>query len=408
MGLPKDLRRILWMSSVFLVIFTFMGIFVNLYIWERHQSIAELCWYNIVLFMAWGVGFTTGAGSLTRFSCRVPMRLSALSGLAAFVVLCLVHVRDEYLWIALVAIPAGLFGGFYYSGQNLSIIRLGRGEEFSAFYFYQNLINQVVGLVNPLLFALFIHWFGYGSSFLLMMLFVCVMFALSFLVPPITYKQDVGTGGSFYSHMSWRDVFPTPSLRWMHAGLFAGALFFQFQSALSLILTFSVTGNKVVIGLLSMGYTLACILALRLYQRLELPGRRWMNIGVGLIAAGFLLAVFPQAPVRVVSNFFTTVGMFYFGSVWNAQQYAMFSELSPMHSARLFTWRENTFNVSRIFVYAALFPLHRLAGPPFYAILAAILVCSVLVPYLQNKSLELARGSRVAARPLPQGPGKGV
>ncbi|MCL6627761.1 MAG: MFS transporter, partial [Alicyclobacillus shizuokensis] len=61
MGLPKDLRRILWMSSVFLVIFTFMGIFVNLYIWERHQSIAELCWYNIVLFIAWGIGFTTGA-----------------------------------------------------------------------------------------------------------------------------------------------------------------------------------------------------------------------------------------------------------------------------------------------------------------------------------------------------------
>ncbi|WP_026962982.1 MFS transporter [Alicyclobacillus herbarius] len=390
MGLPRDLRRILLMSSVFLVIFTFMGIFVNLYIWERHQSIAELCWYNIVLFIAWGIGFTTGAASLTRFSCRVPMRLSALSGLAAFAVLCLVKIPDEYLWIAFVAIPAGLFGGFYYSGQNLCIIRLGRGEEFSAFYFYQNLINQVVGLVNPILFALVIHWFGYNSSFLLMILFVLAMFAVSFLVPPITYKGDVGTGGSFYSHISWRDVFPTPSLRWMHAGLFVGALFFQFQSALSLILTFSVTGNKVLIGLLSMGYTLACVVALRLYQRLELPGRHWMNIGVVLIAVGFLLAVCPNAWVRVVSNFLTTVGMFYFGSVWNAQQYALFSELAPMHSARLFTWRENTFNVSRILVYAALFPLHQLTGLPFYLILVAMLVCSVFVPYLQNKSLELA------------------
>ncbi|QSO51827.1 hypothetical protein JZ785_24125 [Alicyclobacillus curvatus] len=382
------------MSSTFLIVSTYMGIFVNLYIWQKHTSIAELCWYNIVMFVAWGVGFTVGASSVTRHATRLPMRLSALSGMAAFILLSTLHLSNDYLWIAIVAVPAGLFGGFYYAGQNLTIGRLGRGEEFSAFYFYQNLINQVIGLVNPIVSALVIHWFGYMSSFVLMFLLVCVMFGISFAVPKITYQDAVEAEGSFYSRIRWRDVFPSASLRVMHAGLFVGGLFFQFQAALALLLTFSVTGNKIFIGVLSMGYTLACVIGLRVYQRVQLDKRLWLNIGVGMIIVGFLLAIFPNPVTRIVSNFFTTVGMFYFGSVWNGQQYAMFSELSPIHMARLFTWRENTFNVARIAVYAALFPLHQLTGVPFYIILAAIVVTSVFVPYLQSKSLSLALAAR--------------
>lgn len=396
MRLSSDLKRILLISSTFLIIFTYMGIFVNLYIWQRHQSIAELSWYNIVLFIAWGVGFTLGASVLTKFSCRAPMRLSALSGMAVFILLSFLKLPNDYLWIFIIAVPVGLFGGFYYSGQNLSIARLGRGEEFSAFYFYQSLVSQVIGLVNPIVSALVIHWFGYASSFALMLFFVCAMLFMSFLVPKITYKQDLPPGESFFSKSTWREVFPTPSLRWMFAGLFVGGLFFQFQAALSLILTFSVTGNKIMIGSLSMGYTLACVVALRIYQRSQLDRKHWLTIGVTLIAIGFLLAVFPQSIVRVVSNFFTTVGMFYFGSVWNGQQYAMFSELPPIHVARLFTWRENTFNVARIIVYAALFPLHRLIGIPFDVILAVMLVTAAAVPYLQSKSLRLAEHQRAA------------
>ncbi|QSO46894.1 MFS transporter [Alicyclobacillus mengziensis] len=394
MPLPTALRRVLWMSSTFLIVSTYMGIFVNLYIWQKHASIAEVCWYNIVMFAAWGVGFTLGASSVTRYATRLPMRLSAFSGMAAFMLLLTLHIPNDYLWIAMVAVPAGLFGGFYYAGQNLTITRLGQGEEFSAFYFYQNLVNQVIGLVNPIVSALLIHWFGYTSSFVLMFLLVCVMFGISFTVPKITYQTAVKTEGSFYHHIRWREVFPTPSLRVMHAGLFVGGVFFQFQAALALFLTFSVTGNKVFIGVLSMGYTLACVVGLRIYQRVHVDKKLWMNIGVAMTVVGFLLAIFPNYTTRIVSNFFTTVGMFYFGSVWNGQQYAMFSALTPMHSARLFTWRENTFNVARIAVYGALFPLHQLTGIPFYTILAVMIVSSVFVPYLQTKSLSLALAAR--------------
>lgn len=378
------------MSTTFLIVQTYMGIFVNLYIWQKHTSISELCWYNMVMFVAWGIGFTVGASSLTRFASRLPMRLSALSGMTAFLILSLLKLPNDYLWIACVAVPAGLFGGFYYSGQNLTIARLGRGEEFSAFYFYQNLINQVVGLVNPILSALVIHWFGYESSFILMFVLGCIMFGISFIVPKVTYKADVASGGRFYQHIRWQEVFSTPSLRIMHAGLFVGGLFFQFQAALALILTFSVTGSKILIGILSMGYTLACVVALRLYQRVRIDKKKWMTIGIGLIVIGFVLAAFSDSSTRIISNFLTTVGMFYFSSVWNAQQYSMFSTLPPMHIARIFTWRENTFNVSRLMVYGALFPLHQLTGVPFYVILGVMVVTSIFVSYFQNKSISLA------------------
>src|SRR4051812_38705706 len=120
--MPKSLRLLLVMNTFGSVIAIYVGIFINLFIWEKGQSIAEVSLYNVSLFLAWGVAFTVAAKLLTRYTIRVPFALSALSGGAAFVFLGWVQLDNRLLWIVLLGIPVGFLFGFSQSAQNLGVV----------------------------------------------------------------------------------------------------------------------------------------------------------------------------------------------------------------------------------------------------------------------------------------------
>lgn len=385
MHLSKELKRILIMSSSFNVIFNFISIFVNYYIWQTYHHISDICLYNIGMYCTWGMAFATGAKLLTRFSIRIPMRLSALSGALTFLLLILLHIHNHTLWILTIAAPTGLFGGFYYSGQNLGISMSGTGKEFGSFYFTQSLIGQIIALVNPILSALFIHFSGFLGSFILMFVFVSAMIYISFLVPCITLKEAIGNK-ALYKNFSWNKVFFEQAIRWMYTSILIGGVFFQLQATLATVLTFNVSGSAIWIAILNTSYTLACIIGLRIYRKLTIPNQKWLMIGILFVATGFILALFTQSIILVLSNFATCVGMFYFNSVYNAQQYQVLSNYPPYERTRIFVWREVTFCVSKSLILALIFPLHQLEGFAFAGLLAFALLCGFSIPFIQSRA----------------------
>lgn len=62
------LKRLLWMNISSGIIFNYMGIFINLFIWEKGNQIFDVAWFNLVMFLAWGVAFMYGANLLSKFT----------------------------------------------------------------------------------------------------------------------------------------------------------------------------------------------------------------------------------------------------------------------------------------------------------------------------------------------------
>ncbi|KIL40818.1 hypothetical protein SD70_11350 [Gordoniibacillus kamchatkensis] len=265
--ISKDIKRLLLMNASCNIIFNYIGIFVNLYLWEKNKSIFDVTLFNLVLFLSWSCCFIAGARLISLFSNRMLIRSVAVCGALTFALLSFLQLDNRALWIAIIAIPVGAMWGFYASTQNLTLCLIGKGRDFEGYFSYSSIIGQVVSIVNPIVFALVIQWIGYGGSFLLMFVFVAILLTVSFFIPRISFE---GVPEPMFERMSFREVFVTPALRWMVPSCLAAGVFLQFQGLFALLFTFSVSQEKLVIALLNVLYALSSIAAMAIYRRLTL------------------------------------------------------------------------------------------------------------------------------------------
>lgn len=376
------------MNAASYIIFTYIGIFVNLYIWEDGHRIADVAWFNLVLFAVWGFSFASGAVLLTRFSIRLLIAISAMSAGTAFLLLSYLELSNRWVWIACIAIPVGIMWGMYAVAQNMSVSLSGHGPEFGNFFAIQGIIAQTLNMTVPIASALAIQIFGYAGSFALMLLFVAMLFTVSHYLPRISLRQFI-----LAEPIRWRDhlpnrVFAHPGLRWMGAVCLTAGLFFQFQGLFALLFTFSITDNKMWIALLNSCYTLSVIVALIIYRKVKLQGRVWLVVGIVLIASGFLLVLRPLAPLLVLSNILTTVGLFYFNVNWNSQQFEWFQPFTAIQRATIFVWREISICITRVVLLFLVLPVTDFSGPIFLLLLTVALASLFLVPFLQSRMLR--------------------
>lgn len=387
MGLPKDLRRLLMMSTTSYIIFIYIGIFVNLYIWEQGHSIADVSWFNFCLFFSWAFAFAGGAKLLTRQSIRLLFGLSALSGGTAFLLLFFLHLDNRLLWIAMIGIPVGAMWGFFAVSHNFSISSFGKGRDFANYFSISTTITQILNMTVPIVSAQAIRWFGYASSFIIMLIFIAAMLYVSRILPEITLK-GIAEDGSWSDHMKYRNVFASPALKWLIPSCLATGIFLQFQGLFALLFTFSITHDKMIIALLNALYTLSSLFALYLYKKIPLKERIWLYISVAILSVGFLIVLYPVAPILVLSNILTTMGLFYFSTTWNSQQFRLLSGLSPMHQSRVFVWRECLLCVSRCLMLLLVLPLSSFSGMIFIVLIALTIFCLISVPFFQRKAMH--------------------
>jgi YQGE family putative transporter len=379
----KDIKRLLLMNASSNIIFNYIGIFVNLYLWEKNKSIFDVTLFNLVLFVSWTFCFVAGARLISRFSNRMLVRSVAVCGAITFALLSFLHLDNRMLWISIIAVPVGAMWGFYASTQNLTLCLIGKGRDFEGYFSLSTIIGQVVSIANPIVFALVIQWIGYAGSFLLMFVFVTILLTVSFFLPRISFEN---ASEPMFERMSFTRVFVSPALKWMVPSCLAAGIFLQFQGLFALLFTFSVSQEKLVIALLNVLYACFSIAAMTLYRRASLRTGVWLSLGMAAISAGFLIALLRSAPFLVLSNILTTVGMFYFGTVWNTRQFAIISSYTAIHQARIFVWRECLLNVSRMTVLALVLPLRELAGSWFAALLLMAIASAATIPYFSARS----------------------
>lgn len=382
------LRKWLVMNLMSYTIFVYVGIFVNLFIWEKNRLISEVAWYNLLVYFSWSFAFAAAAYLLTKSTVRLLLGISALAGGSAFLLLSFVELDNRLLWIAMIGMAVGVMYGFFSAAQNLSVSMSGTSAELGRYFSAAASIQQAVTLAVPLLSAAIIIYFGYSGTFALMLVFLVVMLAFSFAMPGKSIRS--GTGPSTVRWL-WQELLRKPGLRWFSASNLAAGVFLQFQQLFLLLFTFSVTENKLWIAALNGLYTLATLGGLFVYRKFSLKDSTFLTMGCLLIASGFLIVLVPAKPVLIVSNLLTAVGMFCFGAAWNTMQFKWIKPYPEAGQAKLLVWRETLICVTRIGTLLLVMSVDNFRSPLFVALIGVSVLCLLAVPYFEyraKKTLE--------------------
>lgn len=388
--MSADLRKLVTMNTISSIIASYIGIFVNLFIWEFDHSIAEVSLYNMSMFISWGIAFIVAAKALNRFSIRLPLAVSALCGTVAFMYLVMVQIDNRVLWILILGIPVGAMFGFSQASQNLSLALRGKGSEYAPYFAALMVISQLISVAVPFIAAKVIDGYGYTGSFGLMLIFVAMMLVFSFFMPRITLSPGDGRDIPKYNI---RSAFGRPGSKWIILSFLAAGLFMQFQNLFSLLFTFSVTQDKLMIALLNMTYTICSLLGLWVYRRIKIDEMRWLWIGVTLLVLGFIIVLVQQPVALIISNLLTSIGMFYFMTVWNAQQFRFIQHASPGSQASFLVWKECLMVATRCILLGLTLPLKELSGSGFTLIIGITVACLISIPFFQQRANRIAGSS---------------
>ncbi|RKN79216.1 MFS transporter [Paenibacillus ginsengarvi] len=380
------------MNMMSYTIFVYVGIFINLFIWEKNRLIFEVAWYNLILYVSWAFAFAFAAYLLSKTTIRTLLAVSAVAGAGAFVILTFLELDNRMLWIACIGVPVGIMYGFFSSAQNLSVSMSGTSAELGRYFSTAGSIQQVVTLAVPLLSAIIIAYAGYFGTSILMLVFLLGMLAFSFLMPKISLNVEGGEADrpSMLCWL-WRQLRRKPGLRWHSAANLAAGVFLQFQQLFLLVFTFSVTENKFWIAGLNGLYTLATLGGLYVYRRYALKDFTLLFVGCVLVTCGFLIVLFPAKPVLIVSNLLTAVGMFCVIAAWNTLQFKWIKTFKEREQANLLVWRETLICVTRIGTLLIVLSVDDIRGGMFIALIVVALFSLLALPYFEYRARKIGQ-----------------
>lgn len=391
MELPGELRRMLWATTSSFIVFIYIGIFVNLYIWESNRDIFQVAWFNLILFLIWPFAFFTAAKLLTVRTIRLTLGVSSVFGFVTFVQLSFLKLDNQLLWITVIALPAGIMWGFFAATQNLCLSQFGKGKEFGAFFSASNTIAQLLNMTVPVISAIVIRWYGYKGSSLLMLVFVSLMLCVSFYLPRYSIRHAKAAG--------WRDwllpsrVFRSPGSWLLIPSSAAAGIFLQFQALFALLFTFIVAQDKMVIALLNALYTGCTVLALYLYRKHDRNEAYWLKVSVLLVVVGFAAVLSGVPGLLIMSNVLTIVGVFYFNTALSSRQFRSISRHDGIRQPGLLLWRESCVCLGRLLMLTGILHVRDFHGTLYYMLMALSLASLLSVLFIE-KYAEAAAGKR--------------
>jgi MFS transporter, YQGE family, putative transporter len=397
MGLRKELRFLLLMTIIFSIINNYITIFINLYIWEGHHKISQVAWFNVAMLAFWSIAFLVGGKLFTLYSLRVTTKISSLAAVVAFVFLLTLHDVPSYVWNLCVGGCVGVMCGTYFMSQNMLISFFGKGEDFKTYFSMFNIAQQIISIINPILFAMIIKWFGYSASFGIMCAIICVLFALTFYIPQATVTKEDKEKPFFRVNNPFGRL---NQLKTFLISCIVMGLVLQFQVLFVQLFTFSLSDNKIIIGSLNVLYTVITIVAFRISRRIQAPVIRWLKFGGVLMVLSYLIALYPSPTIFVIINIFSTLGYFFVTTNWNASQFSYLSQFQSTALTKSMIAREISLNVGRMLMLCLITQVEDFKGSIYGSLIIFSVLCVGLMLLVEQKRLQFnasKEGSGVSA-----------
>ncbi|MGM0876618.1 MAG: hypothetical protein ACQEWV_18120 [Bacillota bacterium] len=194
MKLTGEMNKLLMMCGSAMIIFVYIGIFVNLYIWERNHDLFDVAWYNIWMCFSAALFYSFATRQLMIRSIQKIVRLSAYFGAGSFLLLSGFRPDNELIGIIMYALPIGAMMGCYWGGMNIMLSVYGKGKEFVTFFSVFAIVGQVISISVPLLSAAirwtyFAHYFQHLHNFRAILCQYDYLFRSIFCTPIREYIQ---------------------------------------------------------------------------------------------------------------------------------------------------------------------------------------------------------------------------
>ncbi|QST02612.1 hypothetical protein IMZ31_18870 (plasmid) [Pontibacillus sp. ALD_SL1] len=383
MKLSKEIKMLLVNTVAHRFIAIYASIFVNLYVWMKDGALFDIALLNAITLGLWGLSYLWGTRLLYLWNNRGVMLLGACCSAVAFLLLPFGEGLPQITHILLVGGALGLFQGFYYSAKNITLVQFGEEETFHAFFSAAAVIAQSVNLLAPILSGLFIYVWGFHSSFFFMVLCSSILAITILFIPYFSMSQKP------YQPMKIGEAFRSPSLTWLGVSYVAGGFFRQFQSLFLIVFTFTVTQHEVWVALLNTLYVILTILSIKVYKKMKrVSDIAWLYFGITVITLGYSFVFLGSTFFLILANILTTIGMYYFNTIYVSQQFQILHRATFEERVHLFSWREVVTVTSRVLLLLIAMTMGAMEGVGFAVIMALAILCGFLVPYLQKKALE--------------------
>lgn len=361
-------------------------LFLNFYFWQENQSIQELTYFNIILLLSWNVSYWFGTKLLVYINLRFLMGLSSIFSLISYSILILPIQVNFTILMTIVAIPLGIFNGFYFCSKNLSINVAGNKNSYQTFFSYTTIITHFVSIFTPVFSAILIVLGSYNLSFIYMIL-CSILLIFTSLKIPIMQKETINEKEK---NINFKNLFNNKPLKLMLLSFVLAGMFRQFQSFFVILFTFTVTQNEIWIATLNVSYVLITFLCMKIYEKTkkQQTQHRWLYIGFIFITTGYGFVLIPYQPLLIVANIFTTIGMFYFNTIFVSQHFTLIKEQSEEKKPTLFLYREVITNSFRILMLLMIFFIDNVYSFNFVSILLISLLAGGLIPLVQKKTFS--------------------
>lgn len=382
--MSTNLRKMQLLSVSSSIVTVYVNIFINLFIWEKHNNVGEVALFNLTTYSFLLFIYIFGSYLLTKKDLRFNMFLSSTFAILTFAILLFAPFHNDVVQIVSVALSFAITKGFYYSGANYSVSLFGKSEEeFATYFSTQAVLNFLVNVAVPLLGAFIIHYFDYRASFIVMLFLSSSMLLISFTIPKVTLPKE----DHFLSNLSYKKVFTEKRLHFVALSSFAFGIFSQFLIFFTLIFTFSVTENKFYIAGLNVLYALLTFTALKIMKRNQkLRSFHWLLIGLFLVVTGCAFVIFLHTPLFILlANICFTIGLFYLDNINKSQHFGLFAEYDTSTKSHLLIWRETLLGISRSLLLVLVLFLDNATGPLFIFILVFSLFVGFTIPFMNKQ-----------------------
>lgn len=390
----KEMYRLLIFNTVSSIVFTFVYLFVNLYIWQQNQSLADLAWFNVSQFTLWSISYFVGSYIFNKTTLRTVMKVSSIFAVLLFFLLSFCEFENPLVWIIFSGSIFGTMKGLHSSGSTQALGMLGEGKEYTIYFQQNDLWNKTVNIVMPLVFALLLVAFDYKILFIIMLFFSVIMLLISNYLPDLKPIELFGKV-NIYRNFSLLKVFKKKEHNLLPLSYLSGGVFSEFQSIFLLFFTFTITSDKMWVAILNILYTLLALISIRLYKRINLKDETWLFIGIGFAFTGLALSTFLEDWWMIIPNVLLVFGNFYYRSTYFAQQFQAINNEKPLLKFQITIWREILLCLSRVILLSMILIFNKYMDVSnyLYWLMGIALFTSLCVPFI-HRSFELENQAR--------------
>lgn len=394
--LNKEVRLLLFCIVLFTIGGSFLGTFLNIYLWRSLNNLEAVAFFNLFFFVGLPLGFIINGYLFKKMTYISAFQLGVLAQ-GVFPLIIIVLQERVFNYLAVLGLINGFSAAFYWANLNLLIHDL-TSDKMRGYYTGINEVTvSIVGIVSPPLVGFVISILGQRwlrldprNSYYLSFSIAAFFFLMaSFIAGKITGIQEKLTFS--FKRISFRNL----SKHWTNIRIMSIASGFPngvFTLSWSL-LAFEFFGRELEVGWFNGFLNVIGVIAAYLAGRLATPKRRLITIAIGTFLYFFGTVFFG---INFSIGSFYLLGMLTgFGDnfLWAVESPVLMKEIDRGYlpkNQRYFYWidRELFINLGRalgltIFIFLA----NYFAFGLVYRILFILVALSSLVLFITVKKL---------------------